>query len=41
MTCLLVFATGVAIGVIYEKSIVIWKNKAVRAANAAKEALRN
>jgi hypothetical protein len=39
MTALVIFASGVAIGVVFDKAILKWKDKAVSAAKAMKSEL--
>lgn len=40
MSHLIVFACGITIGVMFDKVILAWKSKAMKAANAAKDALK-
>lgn len=40
MTALVLFVAGVVVGVVCEKSLVVYKNKAVKAAQAAAQAMK-
>jgi hypothetical protein len=40
MFTILVFCSGVLVGVVYEKSLRVWKDKAERAVAAAHDALK-
>lgn len=40
MITLLVFMGGIGVGVVYEKTLLLWKNKAVKAVHAAEKALK-